>query len=200
MLAPLADLLQTTVDYLFGRTQDSGIFEFRGSHAQFDELVKMIGRSKTLGRGTMQTASASNDDDMVDLASVDLAYGFGGAFLDAGDPEVGKVRFSHAWLRAQGITAPPEVLGVAQGIGDSMEPLFYDRDVIVFDRSARLEDHMADKMWVFALGQIGMVKRLRPLTDGTVRIMSVNRTYPDEIAAAEEIYIIGRVVGSWRSY
>lgn len=143
---------------------------------------------------------ADNDDDQVDIASIDFAYGFGGAFLDVGDADVEKVRFSRAWLRARGIHAPPEVLGVAQGIGDSMEPVFYDRDQIFFDRSARLEEHLADKMWVFAYGQVGMVKRLRPLPDGTVKIMSVNRTYPDEIASDGELHIIGRVVGSWRSY
>lgn len=144
--------------------------------------------------------SPANDDDQVDIASIDFAYGFGGAYLDVGDPTVDKVRFSQAWLRARGITAPPELIGVAQGIGDSMDPMFSDRDMIFFDRSARLEDHMGDKVWVFAYGQVGMVKILRPLPDGTIKIISANRMYPEEIAPAEEIYIIGRVVSSWRNH
>jgi phage repressor protein C with HTH and peptisase S24 domain len=153
----------------------------------------------TIGR-QLSSSGSDNDDDQVDIASIDFAYGFGGAFLDVGDADVQRVRFSRAWLRERGIYAPPEVLGVAQGIGDSMEPVLYDRDLVFFDRSARLEEHVSDKMWVFAYGQVGMVKRLRPMPDGTVKIMSANRTYPDEIASDGELHIIGRVVGSWRSY
>jgi phage repressor protein C with HTH and peptisase S24 domain len=152
------------------------------------------------GDRRLSHTGADNDEDQVDIASIDFAYGFGGAYLDAGDPSVDKVRFSQAWLRARGITAPPELIGVAQGIGESMEPMFSDRDMIFFDRSARLEDHMGDKVWVFAYGQVGMVKILRPLPDGTIKIISANRMYPEEIALAEEIYIIGRVVSSWRTH
>lgn len=141
-----------------------------------------------------------DDDDLVDVASVDLAYGMGGTFLDAGDVDVERVPFSRAWLRQNVTDAPPEVLGVAQGVGDSMEPVLSDRDLVFFDRSARLEEHVSDKMWVFAYGQIGMIKRLRPLPDGTIKIMSANRTYPDEIAPADDIHIIGRVVGSFRRH
>ena len=59
---------------------------------------------------------------------------------------------------------------------------------------------MGDKVWVFAYGQVGMVKILRPLPDGTIKIISANRMYPEEIAPAEEIFIIGRVVSSWRNH
>jgi phage repressor protein C with HTH and peptisase S24 domain len=142
-----------------------------------------------------------DDDDQVEIASVDLVYGFGGTFLDIGETAVEKVPFSRSWLRANVTEAPPEVLGVAQGIGDSMEPVLFDRDLVFFDRSARLNEHVSDKMWVFAYGQIGMIKRLRPLPDGKVKIMSANRTYPDEIAANDgELHIIGRVVASLRRH
>lgn len=195
LLGPLADRLQTTVDYILGRTADSGLIVFRGSQEQFDELARTRVQLKS-----GEVLPRAENDDQVAIASVDLAYGFGGAFLDADNTNVEQAWFSRTWLRAQGIHAPPEFLGVAQGIGDSMEPVFYDRDLLFFDRSARLEDHLGDKMWVFAYGQIGMVKRLRLLPDGTVKIMSANRTYPDEIATEGELHIIGRVVGSWRSY
>lgn len=198
-LFEIAQALGTTEDYLMQRTDDDGLATFRGSPSDLTEFAQTVSSARDR-RMKFEAAHAANDDDQVEIASIDFAYGFGGAYLDAGDPEIERVRFSRSWLRAQGIVAPPEVLGLAQGIGDSMEPLFYDRDVIVFDRSARLEDHMADKTWVFAFGQVGMVKRLRPMPDGTIKIMSANRTYPDEIAAAEEIYIIGRVVGLWRTY
>lgn len=150
--------------------------------------------------GANQLTRAPADDDLVEIAHVDLAYGFGGTFLDVGDVDVQRITFSRSWLRDNVSTAPPEVLGVAEGVGDSMEPVLLDRDLVFFDRSARLEDHLSDKMWVFAFGQIGMIKRLRPMPDGTIKIMSANRTYPDEIAAPDEVHIIGRVVGSFRRH
>ncbi len=175
----IARELDTTAEYLTGETDDPA----PGNGGE---------------RRTLWSGPAIEDEDRVEIASVDLAYGMGGTFLDAGEAEVEKVPFSRTWLRANVTDAPPEVLGVAQGIGDSMEPVLFDRDLVFFDRSARLQDHVSDKMWVFAYGQIGMIKRLRPLPDGNVRIMSANRTYPDEIAS--ELHIIGRVVASLRRH
>lgn len=181
----LAEALQTTAEYLMGRTDDSSVIGFRGSVQDFEELAALW---------------AKPDADRVEIASVDLAYGMGGTFLDVGETEVERVPFSRSWLRTNVTDSPPEVLGVAQGIGDSMEPVLFDRDLVFFDRSARLDEHVSDKMWVFAYGQVGMIKRLRPLPDGTVKIMSANRTYPDEIAGDGELHIIGRVVASLRRH
>lgn len=143
---------------------------------------------------------AGDDDDQVNIASIDFAYGFGGAYLDAGDPNITREQFSRRWLQSEGIYAPPEMIGIARGIGDSMEPELRDRDTLFFDRSARLEDHMSDKIWVFAYGQVGMVKILRPLPNGTIKIISANPRYPEEIAQAEDIHIIGRVVLAVHGY
>ena len=183
VLPDLAETLGTTIGYLFGKTEDPGIAEFRGSPAELQEYAEMV----------------AGDGDQVAIDSIDLAYGMGGTFLDVGDAEVEKVKFSRAWLR-NFTNAPPELLGMAEGIGDSMEPVIYDRDAVIFDRSARLADHMSDKVWVFAFGQVGMVKRLRPMPDGTVKIMSANRTYPDEIASDGDLHIIGRVVCTVRRH
>lgn len=147
-----------------------------------------------------RAAEPERASNMVDLDSVDLAFGMGGTFLDVGDAEVSKVQFDRDWLRANVSSAPAHLLGVITGIGDSMEPRLYDRDLVFFDRSARLQDHVSDKMWVFAFGQIGMIKWLRPLPDGRVKIMSANPSYPEEIASDGELHIIGRVVASLRRH
>jgi len=149
--------------------------------------------------GSWRPARPPDDADDVEIDNIDLSYGMGGTFLDVGDADVEKVKFSRRWLR-RFTHAPPEDLGSTEGIGDSMEPVIYDRDIVIFDRSARLEDHLSDKMWVFAYGHIGMIKRLRPMPDGTVKIMSANRTYPDEIATGDELHIIGRVVATVRRH
>lgn len=180
-LHKIARELETTPEYLTGETDDPSV---------------PGGDPSQMRKRRPQQES----EDQVEIASVDLAYGMGGTFLDVGDADIEKVPFSRSWLRANIADAPPEVLGVAQGIGDSMEPVLSDRDLVFFDRSARLEEHVSDKMWVFAYGQVGMIKRLRPMPDGTVKIMSANRTYPDETASDGELHIIGRVVASLRRH
>lgn len=181
-LHKIARVLETTPEYLTGETDDPGASGVR------DERPVYI---------AMPTPEAETDDVEIDF--IDLSYGMGGTFLDVGDAEVEKVKLPRTLLRR--ITPMShESLGAAEGVGDSMEPVIFDRDLVFFDRSARLEEHISDKMWVFAYGQIGMIKRLRPLPDGTVKLMSANRTYPDEIATGDELHIIGRVVGTLRRH
>jgi phage repressor protein C with HTH and peptisase S24 domain len=134
---------------------------------------------------------AAGNDDEAEIDSIDLAYGMGGAFLDTHDPEVEKAKFSRTWLR-QFTNASPELLFSAQGIGDSMWPTIHDRDVVIGDRSSTRVDQ-ADKIWAVVYGGVGMIKRLRPLPDGTVRIMSDNPQVSDELATDGDLHIVGRV-------
>jgi len=134
------------------------------------------------------------DEDEVEIDSIDLAYGMGGTFLDTEDIEVEKAKFSRAWLR-QFSHSPPEMLFSTQGAGDSMMPTIHDRDVVIVDRSQRaLADNMGDKVWAIVFGGVGMFKRLRPMPDGTVKIMSDNQLIPHETASDGELFLVGRVV------
>lgn len=134
------------------------------------------------------------DDDSVEIDSVDLAYGLGGTYLDAhdGSVDVEKLRFSRTWLR-KFTPASPDFLYVAEGHGDSMSPTIEDNDIVIVDRSQR-DVRMGDKIWAVSFGGIGMIKRLRPLPNGTMRIISSNATVPDELATDGELFIHGRVV------
>ena len=48
------------------------------------------------------------------------------------------------------------------------------------------------------MGDMGMVKRLRPQPDGSVEFLSDNPRVPMSTAATDEIHIIGRVVAVGR--
>jgi len=137
------------------------------------------------------------DSDEVQIDSIDLAYGMGGTFLDSDAVEVSKSTFSRGWLR-QYTESPPEHLFSATGVGDSMYPTIHDRDGIIADRSRRRIDQ-GDRIWAIVFGGFGMIKRLRPMPDGTVRIMSDNPQVSDEIATDGDLTIIGRVVAIVRS-
>lgn len=129
--------------------------------------------------------------DLVELDEIDLRYGMGGSFID-GPVSAAKRQFSREWLR-QITRAAPEHLFWAQGDGDSMEPTIRSQDVILIDRSQQTP-LMGDGVWAIAWGEVGMIKRLRPLPDGTLELHSDNPLVRPATAVDGEVHIIGRVV------
>ena len=136
-------------------------------------------------------APAVSDDD-VEIQQWDIAYGMGGGtYLDL--PVTGEThKFSRSWLR-QFTHAPPNQIFMAAGTGDSMMPTLLDADIVVIDTSQR-EVRLADKIWAAAYGQTGIIKRLRPMPDGSVKILSDNPNVPPETAYDGELSVVGRVV------
>lgn len=132
------------------------------------------------------------DTDEVEIDSIDLSYGMGGTFLDSDTIEVEKIKFSRSWLR-QFTNSPPNVLFSTRGAGDSMMPTIHDRDVVIVDRSQNSVD-MGDKVWAVVFGGVAMIKRLRPMPDGTVKISSDNQLVRDELATDGDLFIVGRVI------
>lgn len=134
---------------------------------------------------------ASSADD-VEIHQWDVAYGMGGgSFLDL--PVTGETHtFSRSWLR-QFTSAPPEKVFLADGTGDSMMPTILDADMVMIDTTQR-EVRMADRIWAAAYGQTGIIKRLRPAPDGSVKILSDNPSVPSDVAYDGELFIVGRVV------
>jgi phage repressor protein C with HTH and peptisase S24 domain len=137
------------------------------------------------------------DDDLVEIDSIDLAYGMGGTFLDTDYISVEKVKMSHKWLR-QFTNSPPSMLCSTRGMGDSMMPTIHDQDVVIIDRSQTVPE-MGDKIWAIVYSGWGMIKRLRAQPDGTIRISSDNQLVRDDFAAQGDMYIVGRVIAVVKS-
>jgi phage repressor protein C with HTH and peptisase S24 domain len=129
--------------------------------------------------------------DSVEVAEIDLRYGLGGTYLDE-HVESESRTFSRAWLR-NFTDSPPEQLFWAKGQGNSMEATIHENDIVLIDRRQQAPK-MADLIWAFAWGQIGAIKRLRPMPDGSVKILSDNPAVPPDTAHDGELHIIGRVV------
>lgn len=130
-------------------------------------------------------------DDEVEVGQIDLRFGLGGSFMD--EPAVPTMRkFSRAWLR-QISDSPPDQLYWAPCQGNSMEPFIGDGDIVLIDRQ-QITPGFGDLYWAIAFGELGMIKRLRPMPDGTVKILSDNPSVPVEVAADGEVHIFGRVV------
>lgn len=133
-------------------------------------------------------------EDLVDVAEIDLRFGLGGTFMDEEIVEGAIVTrsFPRSWLR-QVSKSNPDDLYWAVGQGNSMEPMIGDGDIMLIDRSQCTPGH-GDLVWAIAYGQTGMVKRLRPMADGSVKILSDNPSVPPEIAYDGELSVFGRVV------
>lgn len=168
----------------------------RGTMPGADKLVQI---ARVLGTtvdwllgGTLPNASGYADPEAVEIRQWDITYGMGaGSYVDL--PVTGDMHtFSASWLR-QFTSAPPEVLFLAVGTGDSMMPTILDADIVLIDTSQR-EVRMADKIWAAAYGQTGIIKRLRPMPDGSVKILSDNPNVPPETAYDGELAVVGRVV------
>ncbi|WP_278985038.1 XRE family transcriptional regulator [Sphingobium yanoikuyae] len=136
--------------------------------------------------------SFQDDDDDVRIQQWDIAYGMGGGtFMDL--PVTGEAhRFSRSWLR-QFTQAPADKVFLATGTGDSMTPTIHDADIVLVDTTQR-EVRMVDRIWAAAYGQTGIIKRLRPMPDGSVKILSDNPSVTPETAYDGELHIVGRVV------
>jgi len=165
----IAQALQTTPAYLSGETDDPA--------AGYVPLPS--------------TEVVANELGLVPVREIDLRYGMGATELEA--PVTTTVRhFSREWIRLY-TGAAPDHLYFAQGIGDSMSPTILDSDLLLVDASQQTLN-LADKIWACAYGNSGMVKRLRQMADGSVKIMSDNQSVRDEIAYDGELHVLGRVV------
>ncbi|MDR6128063.1 S24 family peptidase [Sphingomonas sp. SORGH_AS_0438] len=167
-LPQIARELTTTVDYLVGIVDDP----------------------------TEQAVRPGNDDDVIerfDLVSIDeidQEFGLGGAFTGA-HVAVRMQYFPRAWVESI-TSSPPSMLTMARGRGDSMDPTIRDRDMVIIDRSRRKLDEQ-DAIWALAVGEMGMIKRLR-LRGSTVVIQSDNDRVSDEEVHVDEVHLVGRVV------
>jgi phage repressor protein C with HTH and peptisase S24 domain len=171
-LHKIARELETTPEYLSGESDDP-------------QVGRIDGRPPPVAR--------DNGRDDVEIDSIDLAYGMGGTFVDIGEIEVQKAKFSRTWLRKFTHSAP-ELLFTTSGVGDSMTPTINDHDLVIVDRSEQLATAMGEKIWAVIYGNVGMIKRLRPMPDGTVKLMSDNQSVRDELATDNDLHIVGRVV------
>lgn len=171
-LHKIARELGTTPEYLDDETDEPGTASVGDSRLAF------------------RPAPVERDPDLIEVPQIDLRYGLGGTYIDGPVVEEKRV-FSRKLLRHL-TSAAPENLFWALGDGDSMEPTIRSGELILIDRS-QMTPRSGDGIWAFAFGDIGMVKRLRPMPDGTVEIHSDNPMVRPATASDSEIHVVGRV-------
>lgn len=169
----VAELFQVTADEILYR---AGI-----TKAEPHALISEHAPTRTTDAG-----------DTVEVVALDLSISMGPGTLIEEFVEEEPVRFDLALLRA--ITrAPFTSLRVVKGIGDSMEPTLRTADRLLIDTSEKMLSRTHGIYWVDHLGAHG-VKRLRPMGQGRVLIMSDNPSVPDYDVDADEMRIHGRAI------
>jgi phage repressor protein C with HTH and peptisase S24 domain len=81
--------------------------------------------------------------------------------------------------------------------GESMEPTLQDGSIVFIDREQT--NINKDGIFIAATTAGLFIKRIRQRADGMVELISDNKAYSPEIITAEEVEIVGRVVGNVES-
>ena len=192
----LAEKIGTTLNMMGklergDRTLDTDWLEKLGEALSIEPHL-LIAPTKKDGDGDDDDEGDDDNPDNVKLQEWDVAYGMGGGtYLDL--PVTGTLHtFSRSWLR-NFTQAPPEKIFLARGAGDSMFPTILDSDIVVIDTSDR-EVRIGDKIWAVVYGTTGYIKRIRPMPDESVKMISDNQNVPPETAFDGELSVVGRVV------
>lgn len=176
VLVEIARELSTTPEYLTGESDELG-----------DELS-----AQPLISNVRPVEDFDEDDELVEVMELDLRFGMGGgSYLELPVKKKPR-RFTRGWLRLFTMS-PPSRIFIAKGIGDSMAPTVQNADIVIIDTAEDRLD-MADQIFAVAYGDSGMIKRLRPMAGGGVKIMSDNPLVESEMAYDGELHVIGKVV------
>lgn len=134
----------------------------------------------------------ANEDDVVEIISLDLSLSMGPGTLIEDFVESEPVKMGLALIQAITRT-PTDRLRLVRGIGDSMEPTLRTGDQVMVDINDRHPSRINGIYWIDYHGSHG-IKRLRPAGKGRVMILSDNRDVPDFEVDAADLRIEGRVI------
>jgi phage repressor protein C with HTH and peptisase S24 domain len=118
----------------------------------------------------------------------------GGGQLVISEQIIDSLAFKADWIKHE-IGANPKNLVLISAVGDSMEPTLRSGDLLLIDLSSNQIKH--DAIYVIALDDELLAKRMQRLVDGTIIVKSDNTLYREQTLEQEKLAalrIIGRVV------
>lgn len=147
--------------------------------------------------GEPQRSRAVEDGFEIPQLAVSGAMG-AGTFVPDHVDVVRNISVSLTQLRRQVHFTSPENLSFITGYGPSMEPTFYDGDVLLVDRG--VNEVLIDAVFVLTLNGKLYIKTLQRRPDGFVLMISDNKKYePYVITEADSVVIQGRVLMAWNA-
>lgn len=171
----------------------------KGQRKKIDTIL-LLGLSKILNYNFFQMLDNQifKFDDYIEIDDQKLyIYGFasaGNGYLDLNDYEVMEVSLPKNIRHRNGL------FGIKVH-GESMEPEFFDNDILILDPMCPEWKELNNKVIVVDLNGERYVKLLKYYNDGRAYLFSYNEVYPP-IPLTENDYIkcIGKVIYSFRSY
>lgn len=134
----------------------------------------------------------ASDLNVAMVREVDISYAMGDGSVIADYPDTGMMPFDLNFLSMLGARTS-ESLFLCRGQGDSMAPTIYDSDLVMVDAS-RNRVTMQDQIWALSVAGAGMIKRIRPLPNGRILVLSDNVLVPEQEYDADDVYVVGKVI------
>lgn len=143
---------------------------------------------------------AADPSTLANIPLHEALLGAGDGVENSAENIAGYLAFRKDWLRRIGLS--PANAALARARGDSMQPVIWDGDMLLIDRSKveppsiAKSDRGKRHAPVFALLDDGhaKVKRLQMLDDRMAILISDNPDYPPQYAKTETLSIIGKVM------
>lgn len=197
--AAMAQAMHVNLSWLLGDTEQqinmTGLDGSPVSEAALPQLLKIEDfvrqRAAHVPTSDDECLKVEQEADMVALREIDLSQHT--RIIHHGIPVKTRHRFFSRDLLNSYSRADARYLMVVQDIGDAMAPTIMDSDMLLIDTSRKGLD-VSDKVWAYTYAGTCMVTRLRP-TPGGVRLITDNPSLPDETAQADDLQIMGLVVG-----
>ncbi len=163
------------------------------------ELVHPRQQREVVVRPDQQPSRSIDAGETATVMRLDLSYAMGpGTNLDEDYVEGEGVELDISFLRRL-TPSQPGMLRIVNGIGDSMQPTIHDSEELILDLAQRTLN-LQDRIWAMSLYGVGAVKRLKAIGKGRVLVISDNPDVPDQEVDAEDLSLVGRVVGSFRRH
>jgi len=160
-----------------------------------EKLVRIVyGQNFTLPslEPDQPIAHVADGGDTVEIIKLDLAFSMGpGANVDDYVEEE-RVSFDLGYVRSFTRTAPDQ-LRIAVGVGDSMHPTLNSADLVWIDTTQRTLNQ-ADRIWAVSINGAAAIKRLRPVKEGRILVVSDNPSVDNYEVEPDELRIGGRVI------
>ena len=132
-----------------------------------------------------------SENQSVEIPEFDIKFSAGNGNVIFEEEDASRTAFYRRdWFHTVGIN--PEHCIRARIQGDSMQGTLYEDDIVLINRDEI--DIVDGRVYAIRIGSNLRVKRLQLKADGTVKLISDNADYDDEIVPLDENFqVIGRV-------
>lgn len=146
------------------------------NNISMDWLLFGIGDSSS---SKVENTPNVNSDEYVSVPMYDVTASAGNGCFFSEERIIGHLHYLKSWVRSEGLFVKD--LAVVTISGDSMSPTLNTGDAVLINTAHT----KGDGIFLLRVGEALRVKRLQWLVDNSIRVLSDNPMYPQEIISAE---------------